>query len=210
MEIEKYFFDLTIGTARGRQFAGILCLDRDGVIIREKNYLKDPDEIEFIGGSINALKDILANTFFIAVISNQAGIAKGLVTENEFSQVNDRFIGLLRENNVFVHCIMYCPYHPDGAIGKFSKESIYRKPASGMYQYISKYYNLTNKNVYMIGDKKTDVEFGKNIGAKCIMVDTGYGSSEKACVLRTYTDVVYCGNLTEAVSWIIRNNKIMS
>jgi D-glycero-D-manno-heptose 1,7-bisphosphate phosphatase len=205
----EYFFDLVRGNRKSEQFAGVLCLDRDGVIIKEKNYLKDPDKIEFIRGSIKAMKDISAKNFFIAIISNQAGLAKGLISEKEFRRVNGRFIELLQENKVFAHCVIYCPYHPDGVVGKFVKESIYRKPRPGMYHYICKYYKLKSDNVYMVGDKITDIEFGKNIGAKCIMVGTGYGRREKKCVLGTHTDVVHCKYLSEAIVWIIQNNKIM-
>lgn len=207
MEIENYFFDLTKDYKVDYPFSGILCLDRDGVIIQEKNYLKDPNEIEFIEGSIAAIKKIIKSNLFIAVVSNQAGIAKGLISETDFRNVNNKFIDLLRENNALVHCLLYCPYNPLGVVKKYRKDSIYRKPATGMYNYIRRYYNLQPMHKYIVGDKKTDIDFGRNIDAKCILVDTGYGSSEKNSILETYTEVVNTRNLLEAVKWIIQNNK---
>lgn len=207
MDIDKYFFDLCKETSTDRKFDGILCVDRDGVIIEEKNYLKDPQKIVFIQGSIQALKNILKNNFFVAIVSNQAGLSKGLITETEFKNVNEKFISFLQTSQTLVNCIMYCPYHPDGIIPKFSKDSIYRKPAPGMYEYIKKYYNIKNRNVFMIGDKLADIEFGKNIGAQCIIVDTGYGSNEKKTVLEQYSDVISHINLAEAIKWILTIKK---
>jgi D-glycero-D-manno-heptose 1,7-bisphosphate phosphatase len=156
------------------QDKGILCLDRDGVIIKEKNYLNDPDEIDFIEGSISALRDILDNHFFVAIISNQAGIAKGLITHDEFNLVNDRFIKLLKINEVFINCIIYCPYHPDGILPEFSKKSLYRKPDIGMYGFIKRYYHLRNRNIYMVGDKKLILSLVKKLmqNALLLILDT--------------------------------------
>jgi D,D-heptose 1,7-bisphosphate phosphatase len=208
MKITDFFFDISKKCFIDEKYKGILCLDRDGVIIKEKNYLNNPDDIEFIEGSIEALKNILDENFFVAVISNQAGIAKGIISINDFNLINDRFMNMLKDRNVFIHCIVYCPYHPDGILSEFSKKSVYRKPSPGMYKLIEKYYHITSKNVFMIGDKLSDIEFGIKIGAKSIIVDTGYGSLERSKALIKYKNVLSFSDLSEAIKWIINHSKV--
>ena len=93
--ISSYFFDIVKPRASRTEYDVALFIDRDGVVIEERHYLRNPDEVIFVPGSLEALRTVLSLNFFVAVISNQAGLAKGFITESEFRSVNERFIRLL-------------------------------------------------------------------------------------------------------------------
>lgn len=201
--MNPFFFELIPPVPDPSKFEEILFVDRDGVVIVEKNYIKDPRELEFIPGSIDALRSALKANCFVAVVSNQAGLAKGILTETQFKGVNSRFIALLRQADALVHCAIYCPTHPDGVVPAFALDDGYRKPAPGMYELVKKRYRLPAKRPFMIGDKATDIEFGKNIAAVSILVQTGYGLSEQQGAMAAFPEVIIQANLQTSILWIL-------
>jgi D-glycero-D-manno-heptose 1,7-bisphosphate phosphatase len=177
-------------------------LDRDGTIIEEKDFIKDPQEIEFISGSIQAIKILRNLGYKIIVVSNQSGVGRGILTEGMVKKVNRFFMGKLVEKNAPVDAIYYCPHHPD-------QNCDCRKPQTGMLKKAAQDHKLNLENAVVIGDKLTDVKLGKNIGAKTILVLTGYGKSEvsKMKEEKDKPDFV-AKNLLSAVSWVKELNAI--
>lgn len=151
-------------------------LDRDGTINFDPGYLGNPDEVRLLDGvaeSISYLKDEFH--FLIIVISNQSGIARGLITEEEVKSVNERINILLAEHNTGIDAFYYCPYHPD-----FSPvdKSICRKPSPKMIFDAAKDWSIDLNFSYMVGDTKSDVECGINAGVKTILVKNNYNDEE--------------------------------
>lgn len=149
-------------------------LDRDGVINKEVNYLSNPDDFEFIEGSIEALKILKKKKFLLIVITNQAGIARGYYTEKALNQIHDKMSKILKQNNVVLDDIYYCPHHPD-----FTGPCNCRKPKPGMILKAKKKFNINLQSSFVVGDTLNDIRAGLN--AKCItvLVLTGYGFEEK-------------------------------
>lgn len=151
-------------------------LDRDGTINEDPGYLGDPDVVKLlpdVSQGISELKSVFG--FKIVVVSNQAGIARGLITHEQVKLVNDRINELLFESNAEVDDFFYCPYHPEFS----SKEdSICRKPSPFMILEASKKHDIDITKSYMVGDKASDVLCGINAGVKQILICSENNSEE--------------------------------
>lgn len=145
-------------------------LDRDGVIVKDTNLLKDPTDLELIKGVTEAIKLINKSDFLAIVVSNQPVIAKNLCSIEELEEIHDTIETLLGREGVYLDAIYYCPHHPDGGFPEERKEYKIicdcRKPKPGMLIKASKEWNIDLSKSYMIGDRVSDVEAGKNAGVR--------------------------------------------
>ncbi len=177
-------------------------IDRDGTINVDKDYLTDPDEIEFIEGSPEAIK--LANSLGlkVVVISNQSGVARGMMTTNQVDSVNARLVQLLGEKGAIVDAIYYCPHHPD--YGERVKCTC-RKPGIGMLLRAKEELDLDLDGSFVIGDKWVDVKCGENAGALTSLVRTGYGDNDYRRCIDAGIKIDYLAkNLYESVTNFVR------
>lgn len=167
-------------------------LDRDGVIIYEKDFIIDPDKLEFIPNSLDALKRIPL-IYKKIIISNQSGIGRGYFTANQVEAFNDALFAFIKKYGASVDKIYYCPHKPEDNCNC-------RKPKTGLFEKARQQFNIDFSRSWMIGDKSSDIRAGKNIGTATILVQTGYGGQETNCldVAADYT----VKNLYEAVEII--------
>jgi len=161
-------------------------LDRDGVINKEVNYLSNPDDFEFIEGSMEALKILKDMGYLLIVISNQAGIARGYFTEKDVKKIHEKMINILKENKVILDDIFYCPHHPD-----FTEKCECRKPKPGMIFKARDKYNINLKKSFMVGDTLKDIEAGFNAECSTVLVLTGYGIKERNKISTVQPDFIY-------------------
>ena len=161
-------------------------LDRDGVINKEVNYLSDPKDFEFIDGSIEALKILKQKGYLVIIITNQAGIARGLFTEETLKAIHHKMIRILKENNMELDDIYYCPHHPE-----FTGPCDCRKPEPGMILKAQIKHNIDLTNSYMVGDTLSDIETGKNANCKTALVLTGYGKEEQNKIDSLIPDMIF-------------------
>ncbi len=161
-------------------------LDRDGVINKEVNYLSNPDDFEFIEGSIEALKILMDKKYLLIVISNQAGIARGYFIEEDVEKIHGKMINILKENDVILDDIFYCPHHPD-----FTEECECRKPKPGMIFKARDKYNINLKKSFMVGDTLKDIEAGLNAQCSTVLVLTGYGVEERNKIGTVQPDFIF-------------------
>ncbi len=154
-------------------------IDRDGVICKEKHHLYKKEDFEFIDGAPEALAALREKGYLVIVVTNQAGVAKGLYTEDDVNALHDHMTELLKDRAV-IDGIYYCPYHPEGVVEKYKKDSPERKPAPGMIEravrdFALKGINIDIKNSLMIGDTERDIETGihAGIGTK-VLVRSGH------------------------------------
>jgi len=166
-------------------------LDRDGVINEEVSHLSDPDNFVFIKESIEALKILKDLGFLLIVITNQAGIARGLFNEETLSKIHEKMKRILNENSIPIDDIFYCPHHPD-----FTGSCNCRKPKPGMIFSAREKYNIDLNESYMVGDTLGDIETGFNAKCKTILVMTGYGREEKRKIDKVKPDFIF-NNLLE-------------
>jgi len=179
-------------------------LDRDGTINKEVNYLNHPDQIELIPGSAEGIKLLNDNGFTVVVITNQSGVARGIIEEEKLFLIKDRLCSLLKEKGAGIDGYYYCPHYLQGKVKKYAVKCDCRKPDPGMLKQAAENLDIDLKGSYVVGDKVCDIELGKNVGAVSIMVKTGYGESEaKNC--EPSPDHT-AENLFDAAQWIIKNN----
>jgi len=141
-------------------------LDRDGVINKDFGYVNKWNDFELIDGSLEALQILTKNNFNIIIMTNQAGIARGLYTENDFKKLTNQFKKFCVIHDVKILNTFYCPHHKDGVIKKYSKNCKNRKPSSGMFFKAAKLYNIDLKKAVMVGDNITDITASTNAGIK--------------------------------------------
>ena len=145
-------------------------LDRDGVIIEQVEYIKDPDEVKLTPGAADALKLIHENGFLAVVVSNQSGIARKKFTLDELMAVQGRMYELLAERGEKIDGFYFCPHDPH------VESCPCRKPKPGMILQAARELGIDVSASFMIGDRPADVETGLNAGCRdCAMVLTGYG-----------------------------------
>jgi D-glycero-D-manno-heptose 1,7-bisphosphate phosphatase len=184
---------------------GIVFLDRDGTLIQEQDYLNDPDRVILIPGAAEGLRLLSEQRLIICVVSNQAGIARGKITESQLEAVHDRFVSLFAEQGVNFDAIEYCPHHPEGSIARYRQECICRKPATGMAERILSRFSVPPSwSRWVVGDKMIDIEMGRRLGARTVLVSTGYGVEEaERCVTCGIVPEAYLSDINEAAHWIV-------
>jgi D-glycero-D-manno-heptose 1,7-bisphosphate phosphatase len=151
-------------------------LDRDGTLILEKDYLRDPDQVVIEKTVVEGLSLLQQLKFPLIVVSNQSGIARGLLTEAEAHQVNARVDALLREQGVRILSWYICPHGPDS-------DCNCRKPLPGMALEAAREWQLNLAGCFVIGDKRADVELADAIGGRGILLTTGHGHDSKSWAL---------------------------
>ena len=131
-------------------------LDRDGTIIKDKNYSFNPKSIEFIEGVIPSLLKLQNSGYLLIIITNQSGIARGLFSETELKVFNDTLLHLLKENGIVVTDTYYCPHHPQGVVPQYAIECSCRKPGVKMFLDAVLEHNIDLAQSYAIGDNERD------------------------------------------------------
>ena len=139
-------------------------LDRDGVINIDKKYVYKIKDFIFRKNVISALKYLNQKKMNIFVVTNQAGIAKGFYTENDFFKLSIYMKKLLYKKNIFINDIEHCPFHHEGIIKKYKKRSKFRKPGNLLIEKLKKKWNVQSTKSYMIGDKVSDSNAAKKSG----------------------------------------------
>ena len=127
-------------------------LDCDGTLIEDHGYINHPDQVMLLAGVTDALVELRAMGYKLIVVSNQSGVARGIVTEKVLAQIHSRLKKLLAEKNTSLDRIYYCPYHPDGVVEKYRKES-------------------DDNQSWMIGDGDRDIEAGSRAGCRTILIN---------------------------------------
>ena len=136
-----------------------LFLDRDGVINKDIGYLCSIDKCEFIDGIFELCRDAIDKGYNIFIVTNQAGIARGYYTEEEFLEFSDWMNNVFLSHGINITKLYYCPHHPD-----FTGHCDCRKPNPGMLIQAIREYNIDPSKSIMIGDKDTDMEAAEKAG----------------------------------------------
>ncbi len=148
-------------------------LDRDGTLIEDPGYLADPEKV-FLLPTVGESLSLLKNDFHfkLIVVSNQSGIARGILTEKDVIAVNEAINYKLSEFNVKIDAFYYCPFHPDF---NSEEECECRKPSPKLIFEAAEQGDINLSSSYLIGDSIYDIEAGKRAGVKTILVKTGHG-----------------------------------
>jgi D-glycero-D-manno-heptose 1,7-bisphosphate phosphatase len=154
-------------------------LDRDDTIIEDPGYINCAEQVKLVPAAAQALVELRKLGFKLIVVSNQSGIARGIIQEQAIGEIHDKLKQLLAEHNAYLDRIYYCPYHPDGAVQKFRKESDWRKPKPGMLLAASKEMKISLADSWMIGNGYSDIGAGKAAGCRTILIKSNVKPPEK-------------------------------
>ena len=166
-------------------------LDRDGTLIEEVNFLSRLEDLRIFPFTRDAVRSLKDNGFLVLVVTNQSGIARGKYAEADMHTIHGHIqIELLDSIDKFY----FCPHLPRAGCEC-------RKPSLGMINSALADFEIDIENSWMVGDKKLDVETGKNAGLRTALVLTGYGQRHKG-TLKCEPDLV-SENLAVAVKAIV-------
>ncbi len=155
-------------------------LDRDGVIIEERNYLADPGQVALCPGAAEAIRKMREAGYLVIAVSNQSGVARGYFTMEQLAAVEQKINALLEAENARIDAWYYCPHHRKGIVPEFSRECDCRKPKPGLLLKAAEEFDIDLPHSFLIGDKLSDIRTAEN--ARCrsaVLVLTGHGAEEK-------------------------------
>ena len=158
------------------QLPGVF-LDRDGTVIEEKHYLCQPDDVELLPTAGETIARLNQLGIPVAIVTNQAGIARGYFPESRIPEVHARLDELLAGHRAVINRYEYCPHHPIEGIGSYKIDCDCRKPKPGMLTRAAAELNIDLTRSLMIGDRLGDIEAGAAAGCQSALVRTGYGAS---------------------------------
>lgn len=183
-------------------------LDKDGTINFDVGYLNDPSHLKLIPGSSEAIKMLNKAGFKVVVISNQSGVARGILSEDILQSVDKKLQKELLKEGAFVDAIYYCPHHPEHGVYPYRKACECRKPHNGLVKKAVKNLDIETSRSFFVGDKVSDIETGVNSGTKTVLVLTGKGrESLDREELKKIKPTHIAENLLDAAKWILSNEK---
>jgi histidinol-phosphate phosphatase family domain/HAD-superfamily hydrolase, subfamily IIIA len=146
------------------------------------------------------------------VISNQAGVARGLFTEDFVQITNEHLQTALRQKGAYIDNFYYCPHHPTEGIGIYLQQCNCRKPAPGMLLQAAQELKIDLTRSYFVGDTFRDMEAAKKAGVKRVLVKTGYGQDflqddgQDKATAENKPDFI-AADILEAVKWILKDRE---
>lgn len=150
-------------------------LDRDGTINESVEFLKRPEQFQFLPNAKKALRLLSQSDYTLIVISNQPIVARGLITLKKFQELQNSIESIYLKNNVRIDASFYCFHHETHGVGKYKKDCECRKPKPGLLLQAAKQFNIDLSCSWMVGDRRGDIACGKAAGTKTILVKTGDG-----------------------------------
>ncbi len=162
-----------VGRAPGGPLRPGVLLDRDGTIMVDHGYVGSTDRVELIDDAADSIAWLNQAGVPVAVVSNQAGVARGLFGVGDVEAVHCHLADLLAEQGAHIDQFFYCPYHPEGSVPEFTRGSVDRKPMPGMAQAAAAALNLDLTRSWVVGDRPEDVGLAEAVGASAVHVGPG-------------------------------------
>lgn len=178
-------------------------LDRDGTLIDEVGYLDRPERVVLYPYSTAAIRALNRAGFRVIMVTNQSGIARGFFDEATVQAVHAHIADLLAAGGAFLDAYYYCPHHPDGRVVPYAGRCECRKPESGLVDRAVRELAVDPARSFAVGDRWLDVELAQNVGARGILVRTGYGALEETRRPAGLAVDAVVNNLVEAVGRIL-------
>ena len=179
-------------------------LDRDGTIIVDVGYLDRLERLALFPYTIDAIRLLSRAGFKIVVVSSQAGVAKGLVTEKFLGEAHGLIGRRVEAAGGRIDAFYYCPHLPDAAVVEYRRDCDCRKPKPGMIHSAARDLSLDLSRSFVVGDRWRDIEMGQAAGATGILVETGYGRTEASHRPANLKPVTVVADVIEAATWILR------
>jgi D-glycero-D-manno-heptose 1,7-bisphosphate phosphatase len=179
-------------------------LDRDGTLLEEAGYLDRLERMVFFPYSVDAVRLLNRANLAVVVVTNQAGIARGIFKESFVGEAHRYIAERLAAGGAHIDAFYYCPHHPEAVIEEYRRSCDCRKPQPGLLKRAASDLDLALDQSFVVGDRWHDLEAGQRVGARAVLVRTGYGKTEEAAGHPRVTPSAVVDNVMEAVSWILR------
>jgi D-glycero-D-manno-heptose 1,7-bisphosphate phosphatase len=157
-----------------------LFLDRDGVVIVERDYLCDPDQVELLPGAAETMAQAGSAGYRLVGVSNQSGLGRGRFTADDLARVMTRLDQLLAQSGTGFDGFYFCPHAPEDGC-------TCRKPRGGLLDEVARSCCWDPRTSWMVGDKASDVAFGRHHRMGAVLVETGYGQAQRGEVKRLWS-----------------------
>lgn len=188
---DAYFIDIgipddfvkacnTISTALARP---AVFFDRDGVLNHDYGYVHNIDNFVWIHGAKEAILACNDAGYFVFVVTNQAGIARGLYKEEDMHSLHAFMQNELHEIGAHIDAFAFCPHHPDGVVTELRKKCTCRKPESGMILELLKKWPVKKEKSFLVGDKESDLIAANNANIKALLFSDGSLSDKILSIL---------------------------
>ncbi len=162
--------------------------DRDGVLNVDKGYVHKPEDVIWIDGAKEAIKFCNEIGLYVFIVTNQAGIARGYYTEEQFLEFSKWMQDELSKIGAHIDAIYYCPHHPKIGKGLYKQKCECRKPGTGMIRQALREWSIDIKSSFLVGDKKTDIQAGLKMNINCYLFKGG--SLEKFIKEKVYKQII--------------------
>ena len=195
---------MTLRSGSGRVPA--VFLDRDGTIIEDVGFLRHLDQIVFFPWSIDVIRALNRAGLPVVVITNQSGVARGILTEAFVDETHRRIDERLAAGGARIDAYYYCPHHPEGKVEPYAQACDCRKPGCGMIERASRDLGLDPSRSFVVGDTWLDVGAGRAAGARSILVRQPTTSRAELPPVPPPPGLeadVIVDNLAAAASWIL-------
>ena len=185
----------------GRGGRGAAFLDRDGTIIDDTHYLADPQLVRLRSGAADAIAALNQAAIPVIVVTNQSGMARGLITESAYRSVESRLTELLAASGARIDATYVCPHHPE-----FDRACDCRKPGTLLFRRAAADHGLDLTGSVYIGDRWRDVQPGIVLGGRpMLIVDESTRPSERARAEEAGVEMV--SSLREAVKRLLSTSR---
>jgi histidinol-phosphate phosphatase family protein len=178
-------------------------LDRDGTIIEESGYLERLERMVFFPYSVDAIRLLNRAGFAVVVITNQAGIARGIVKEAFVAEAHRHIAARVEAGGGRIDGFYYCPHYPTGTVEAFVRACDCRKPGPGMLRRAAEDLGLDLSRSFGVGDRWHDVGAAASVGARGVLVRTGLGRREESSPEPGTRAATIVDDLAAAAAWIL-------
>jgi D,D-heptose 1,7-bisphosphate phosphatase len=145
-------------------------LDRDQTIIEDPGYISDPSLVKVLPGVDLAIKSLRQGGYLAVVVTNQSGIARGLLTVDMLDKIHGEMRRQLAAGGAHLDAVYYCPFHPEGTVEPYAVDSDLRKPSPGMLLKAAGDLDIDLSGSWMVGDGARDIEAGQRAGCRTIRI----------------------------------------
>jgi len=182
-------------------------VDRDGTLIEEVGYLDRPERITLYPFTADAIRALNRAGIRIVMVTNQSGIARGFFTEAVVEECHRNMADVLARRGAHIDAYYYCPHHPDGRVAEYAVHCDCRKPGRALVDRAIRELGVDPRQSFTVGDRWVDIGLARTVGARGLLVRTGYGAGEEHKRPGELQADAVVDNFAAAASWILGRSR---